>query len=502
MTTAPPPSFPFINDTKAYNKEYAEALDAEDKLAHFRDQFIIPTKADLTRKSIIPHEGDDPTSSPPCTYLCGNSLGLQPKSTRKYIDRYLQTWAAKGVLGHYVTHEDELTPPFVDVDDMACKLMAPVVGALTSEVAVMDTLTTNLHLLMASFYRPTEERYKIIMEGKAFPSDHFAVESQLTHHNLSPSTSMVLIEPTDPSHPLLTTSQILSVIDAHASSTALILLPAIQFYTGQYFDIPTITAHAHSKGIIIGWDCAHAVGNVELKLHEWDVDFAAWCNYKYMNGGPGVMAGLFVHERHGTVEVRGDGEKIYRPRLSGWWGSDKGTRFIMDNNFTPRPGAAGFQLSNPSVLDICAVVASLEIFTAATMPALREKSIQLTAYMEHLLLTSPYPPSAPSTSTSPAQTHAPTPTPRPFTIITPSPLTARGAQLSLLLAPELFDGVFARLQEEGVVVDERKPNVIRVAAAPLYNSFVDVWVFVRVFLGACGEVQRGVVGGGTAGREG
>ncbi|PGH21411.1 kynureninase [Polytolypa hystricis UAMH7299] len=482
------------DDEYVYTREYAESLDKEDPLRQFKDQFIIPSKADLTRKTIVVPEGDT-TPSPPCIYLCGNSLGLQPKSTRKYIDRFLQTWATKGVLGHFTPHSDEYTPQFLDVDDAASKLMAPVVGALVSEVAVMDTLTTNLHLLMASFYRPTKEKYKIILEGKAFPSDHFAVESQIQHHNLDPKDTMILIEPDDPSNPIFPTEKILKTIDTHASSTALILLPAIQFYTGQYFDIREITAHAHSKGVLIGWDCAHAVGNVDLQLHDWNVDFAAWCNYKYVNSGPGAMAGLFVHERHGVVDMD-DQESPYRPRLSGWWGGDKGTRFLMDNKFVPRPGAAGFQISNPSVLDISAVISSLEIFSKATMPALRRKSIELTGFLEHLLLTTPSPSTtttttavtdSSSTAAGSSSHHHPHHR-RPFSIITPSNPSERGAQLSLRLEPGLLDGVLERLEAGGIVIDERKPDVVRVASCPLYNSFSDVWEFCRVFLGACEEV--------------
>ncbi|EEH04472.1 kynureninase [Histoplasma capsulatum G186AR] len=476
LTPQSSPAFPWEEDVNAEKREFAESLDKKDSLAHFREQFIIPTTQDLTRKTIIPSANEDKSTYSRCTYLCGNSLGLQPKSTRTYVDRFLQTWATKGVLGHFTPHEDELTAPFVDMDTRAADLMAPVVGALPSEVAVMDTLTTNLHLLMASFYRPTAEKYKIILEGKAFPSDHFAVESQIRHHNLDPDNAMILIEPEDPRNPLLSTEKIISVINAHAASTALILLPAIQYYTGQYFDIAKITAHAHSKNIAIGWDCAHAAGNVELKLHDWNVDFAAWCTYKYLNSGPGAMGALFVHERHGIVDTNTSlGGPGYRPRLSGWWGGDKDTRFEMDNRFKPRTGAAGFQLSNPSALDLSAVLASLEIFSAATMPAVRQKSIQLTAYLEHLLL-----------KACPQQESGP----KLFSIITPSNPMWRGAQLSVLLRGDILDGVFSRLLDSGIVVDERKPNVIRVAPAPLYNTFVDVWNFVQIFVKACEETER------------
>jgi len=362
-------------------------------------------------------------------------------------------------------------PPWLHMDNATTKQTAEIVGALSSEVAIMETLTANLHLLMASFYRPTSERYKVIIEGKAFPSDHYAVESQIRHHNLQPSLAMILIEPPSSASPLLPTSHILSIIDTHASSTALLLLPGIQFYTGQFLDIKTITASAQSKGIIVGWDLAHAVGNVPMKLHDWNVDFAAWCNYKYMNCGPGAIGGLFVHSRHSQSGKAGD----YRPRLSGWWGSDKSTRFAMDNNFNPIPGAAGFQLSNPSALDLSAVLASLSIFAQTDMEALRAKSVKLTGYLEHLLTR--YPLNTASSDKS-------------YTIITPSNPDERGAQLSIQLEPGLLDSVMSELEDEGVIIDERKPDVIRVAPAPLYNSFEDVWHFVVVFHEACRKAPR------------
>ncbi|EEP76753.1 kynureninase [Uncinocarpus reesii 1704] len=451
----------------SFGREYAESLDAADPLREYRNQFIIPSKADLKRKTIAVAEQESP--SPDCIYFCGNSLGLQPKSTRTYVDSLLQTWATKAVLGHFTRLEDSPFPAYMDCDDASAKLMAGVVGALPSEVAVMSTLTGNLHLLMASFYQPTKEKYKIILEGKAFPSDHYAVESQIRLHGFDPKDAMVLIEPKDLKDPVLPTEKILKVIDEHADSTALILLPGIQYYSGQYLDIPTITAHAHSKGLLIGWDCAHAAGNVELKLHEWDVDFAAWCTYKYLNSGPGSMGGLFVHEKHGKVDMQNK-EDPYRHRLSGWWGGDKDLRFLMDNKFVPRPGAAGFQLSNPSVLDMSAVLASLDMFDKATMAAIRKKSLALTSYLEHLLLNSP---------------SNVRPDGELFTIITPSNPEARGAQLSVLLKPGLLESIFGHLADNGIILDQRKPDVIRVAPAPLYNTFADVWDFVHVFFEAC-----------------
>lgn len=455
----------------------AETLDAQDTLRHFRSEFIIPTLADLKRPTLSKPSDEEP--SPECIYLCGNSLGLQPRRAAKYIEVYLRQWSAKAVTGHFVEHSDSPLAPFLHIDDAAAKLIAPLVGALESEVAVMGTLTANLHFMMSSFYLPTKEKWKIIFEGKAFPSDHYAIESQIVQHGFDPKEGMIMIEP-EGSEVILTTDQILRTIDRHASDTALILLPGIQFYTGQYFDIPTITKHAHSKGVLIGWDCAHAAGNVDLKLHDWNVDFAVWCNYKYINSGPGAMAGIFVHETHGKVDM--NAKEPFRPRLSGWWGDDKATRFQMRNGelietlfafhyahmdpeFVPRPGAAGFQLSNPSALDMSVVVASLELFNETSMQALRKKSLSLTAYLEQLL---------DGMLTTLSKKKA-------FTIITPRDPQARGAQLSIRLATGLLDSVLAHLEHNGVIVDERKPDVIRVAPTPLYNTYTDVWRFIQIF---------------------
>ena len=312
-------------------KSWAEEQDGLDPLSHFRSEFHIPTVTDLSRATLGPPPSELP--SKPSIYLCGNSLGVQPKRTTFLISTFLTQWRTKGVKGHFVPHTDSPLAPFLHVDDAAAALMAPLVGAQPSEVAVMGTLTANLHLLMSSFYQPDTSRrgrWKIMLEGKAFPSDHFAVESQVAHWGLKPDEAMVLLEPRDPHVPILETEDILRAIDEHTDELALILLPGIQFYTGQYFDIETITKHAHKRGILIGWDCAHAAGNVDLKLHDWDVDFAAWCSYKYLNSGPGAMAAIFVHERFGKVDM--SGEQKYRPRLSGWWGDDKSVRFDMTNS--------------------------------------------------------------------------------------------------------------------------------------------------------------------------
>ena len=307
------------------------------------------------------------------------------------------------------------------------------------------------------------------------------MESHIRHHNLAPADATVLIEPKAEDSPILSTEYILSIIDQHASSAALLLLPGIQFYSGQFFDIRTITTHAQSKGITVGWDLAHAAGNVPLQLHDWNVDFAAWCTYKYLNCGPGSIGGCFVHEKHGQVkETREDGQTHldYRPRLSGWWGSSKSSRFAMTNQFHPIPGAAGFQLSNPSVADTTAVRASLDIFKKTSMTQLREKSLKQTKYLQDLLE------QLAKEQDDSGSGHC-------FSIVTPLDPAQRGAQLSVLLKPGLLDAVMASLEEASVVVDERKPDVIRVAPAPLYNTFMDVYSFVEELKLACKKANSG-----------
>ncbi|KAJ4363250.1 Kynureninase (L-kynurenine hydrolase) [Ascochyta clinopodiicola] len=495
-----------IADAELCSEEFAKKEDGRDELSKLREEFVIPSKGDLKNKKYgfqqkagaISAHGQAATrnnDNEDSIYFCGNSLGLQPRKTKEYVNRYLDTWASKGVFGHFTDYEGGL-PPWLHLDDATKQQSAKIVGALPSEVVVMETLTANLHLLMSSFYRPTADRWKIIIEGKAFPSDHYAALSQIAHHNLDPS-ALITIEPPSAYSPYLSTEHILSVISKHAATTALVLLPGIQFYSGQFLDIELITRHCHSNGIPIGWDLAHAVGNVPVKLHDWNVDFAAWCNYKYMNGGPGVIGGLFVHEQHGKVEERtsaksdgtdgtkgresnnnsalqqqNDTQLSYRPRLSGWWGSDKTSRFAMENKFVPIPGASGFQLSNPSALDMTSVLASLDVFSLTTMDALRERSIRLTGYLEARLLR--YDGGEP-----------------PYTIITPSNPAERGAQLSVLLNPGLLDSVQAYIEERGVVVDERKPDVLRIAPAPLYNNFHDIHRFVTVFHEACRRAVSG-----------
>ncbi|OAF58140.2 Kynureninase (L-kynurenine hydrolase) [Pseudogymnoascus destructans] len=460
-----------------HSREYAEYLTAQDPLKHLRAEFFIPSKADLARETLPRNDHTIPPSShDESVYLCGNSLGLQPRRVSQRLQQYLSAWATQGVQGHFKALKDSPLPAWLYADDAAAKAMAPIVGAAPAEIAVMETLTANLHFILSAFYRPdVNGRHKIIIESKAFPSDHFAVESQVRHHNLPPSTSMITIDPpTDTS--LLPTSHILATIDAHASTTAVLLLPGVQFYTGQLLDIKTITAYAQARGIFVVWDLAHAVGNVPLQLHDWNVDAAAWCTYKYLNSGPGAIGGMFVHERNSRVTTttttttsngatNGDKkseDKEFHPRLAGWWGSDKKTRFAMSNDFSPIPGAGGFQVSNPSTNDLTTVCASLEVFNLTTIAELREKSLGLTAYLEERLLA--------------LQKRS-----GGFKIITPSSPEERGAQLSVQLEEGFLEGVMEELIKGGVIVDERMPDVIRVAPAPIYNNAVDVWIFMDVF---------------------
>ncbi|KAF8865975.1 kynureninase [Acephala macrosclerotiorum] len=448
-----------------YSRDYALALDAQDPLHDIRKEFLIPSKAQLRATSLSEAETHDSLShDDSAIYLCGNSLGVQPRITSVRMQQYFTTWATQGVFGHFKPLAESPLPTWLDADARASDCIAPIVGARPEEVAVMETLTANLHLLLSAFYKPDiNGRHKIIIENQAFPSDHFAAESQILHHNLSPSESLITIEPPGLPQTPLSTSYILSVIEKHASTTAILLLPGIQFYTGQYFDIPTITKAAQVAGIFVIWDLAHAIGNILLELHDWGVDAAVWCSYKYLNAGPGAVGGLFVHEKNSQVSSEA-GQLTFANRLSGWWGSSKASRFAMDNKFIPIPGASGFQLSNPSILDITSLNASLEMFAkAGGMVPLREKSVKITAHLEVLLWN--------------MEAYSA----KRFEIITPSGRDQRGAQLSLKLQPGLLDAVMKHLEERSVVVDERRPDVIRVAPAPLYNSFEDCWLFVEAF---------------------
>ncbi|KAL8316482.1 hypothetical protein RB597_000401 [Gaeumannomyces tritici] len=489
--------------------EYARSQDAQDPLRHLREHFIFPTVASLKKKALdgkIPGEWIDRRAYPPnhkspspqpsaqengtgsaeaeagsgsdettpAVYFCGNSLGLQPKAVREHLNAQLETWASVGVHGHFTAMEE--SPLGGSWQDMAADLATksvPIVGAAgADEIAIMNTLTANLHFMMASFYRPTATRHKIIAEWKPFPSDTYAIASQIEWHGLDPAKSLVELHPNENFY--ISTEQILRTIDEHADSTALLLLPGIQYWSGQLFDMERITAHARAKGITVGWDLAHAAGNVPLRLHDWGVDFAVWCTYKYLNAGPGAIAGAFVHRRHGEVtRAQGQGAQ-YHPRLAGWYGGDKSVRFDMAKEFVPTPGAQGWIVSNPSAIDLAALGGALSVFSRTTMAELRAKSLRLTAYAEHLL-------GRVVADEALARGDGREPA---FRIITPANREERGAQLSVLLREGLLDTVIEKLGEAGVVLDKRKPNVIRVAPVPMYNTFEDVWRCVNAIRSA------------------
>ncbi|HMT08740.1 MAG TPA: kynureninase [Pyrinomonadaceae bacterium] len=402
----------------------AADLDANDDLRGFADRFEFPASADGSRS----------------LYFTGNSLGLMPKKVREYVGQELDDWSRLAVEGHLHAKN-----PWLPYHEFLTEPMARVVGALPTETIVMNGLTVNLHLMMVSFYRPTAERYKIVIEKGAFPSDQYAVESQIEFHGFDAKDSLIELTPRV-SEPTLRTEDILDTIYREGGSVALIMLGGVNYYTGQAFDIPAITAAGHAKGCVVGFDCAHAAGNLELKLHDWDVDFAVWCAYKYLNGGPGGVAGAFVHERHSRA--------FDLPRFAGWWGNNKQTRFLMGPDFDCLAGAEGWQLSNPPILQMAALRASLEIFDEATMPALRAKSLKLTAYLESRLKDI-----------------------GGIQIITPTDPAQRGCQLSIRVGGK---GLHDRLSARGVFVDWREPDVIRVAPVPLYNSFEDVHRFAII----------------------
>ncbi|KHN94681.1 Kynureninase [Metarhizium album ARSEF 1941] len=484
------PKFPADANTLAF----ARKLDSQDQLKHLRDEFILPTKGSLKKRALdgsIPGQdmrdgtngvrttngvgGRPGDADEPCLYFVGNSLGAQPKAMRDHLNAQLETWASIGVNGHFTDMGNSPLTQWQDMAEDCAKKSCDLVGASPHEIVIMNTLTINLHVMMASFYRPDPRRHKIILEWKPFPSDHYAIESQVLWHGQDPERSMVKIEPDE--NCLIPTDKILRTIDQHADETALLLLPGIQYYSGQLFDIPRITAYAKARGILVGWDLAHAAGNVELRLHDWDVDFACWCTYKYINAGPGSIAGAYVHEKHGKVEWTAGGpgrdRPSYRPRLAGWYGGDKRVRFNMDTTFVPTPGAAGYQLSNPSAIDLAALSAALSVFNKTSMRDLRSKALVLTAYAELLL--------DQMLQETGGDGAAPI-----FTILTPRDPLQRGTQLSVLLREGLLDKVSRALEENGAICDKRKPNVIRLAPVPLYTRFEDVWAYMQVLRGALG----------------
>ncbi len=403
----------------------AAALDAADPLAPFRAEFCLPPGPD----------------GQPCAYFCGNSLGLQPKAAQAALDQELADWARLGVEGHF-----HGTSPWLHYHDTLTEATARLVGAKPLEVVVMNNLTVNLHLLLVSFYRPTATRYRILMEGGAFPSDQYAIESQARLHGLAPDAAIVELVPRPGEH-TLRTADILAKIAELGDTLATALIGGVNYYTGQAFDMAAIAAAGHAVGALVGFDLAHAAGNLLLKLHDWDVDFACWCSYKYLNSGPGGTSGVFVHERF-----------AHRPdlvRLAGWWGHDPTDRFQMKKGFRPMAGAAGWQLSNAQIFPMALHRVSLEMIDrAGGMAALRRKSEQLTGYLEQLIRGLHLPSTA-------------------LEIITPADPAQRGCQLSVLVH-ERGRALFDHLAAQGVVADWREPNVIRLAPVPLYNSFEDV----------------------------
>lgn len=402
-------------------------MDAADPLRAFRGRFHIPRGPD-GREAV---------------YFTGNSLGLQPKSVREYVEKELDDWKTLGVEGHLHARH-----PWLPYHEFLTEQMAAIVGALPIETVVMNSLTVNLHLLMVSFYRPTATRRKIVIEKGAFPSDRYAVWSQIRFHGYDPDADLIEIEPRE-GETTLRTDDIVSTLERERDAIALVLLGGVNYYTGQAFDMKAITEAGHRIGAVVGFDLAHAAGNLELRLHDWNVDFAAWCSYKYLNGGPGAVGGAFIHERHSN--------SFDLPRFAGWWGHDKESRFLMGPEFRPIAGAEGWQISNPPILQMAALRASLEIFAEAGMPALAAKSKSLTGYLETLL----------------RQIDD-----QRIEVITPSDPNARGCQLSIRVK-EADKTLFNAITAEGVIADWREPDVIRVAPVPLYNSFADVATFVQ-----------------------
>jgi kynureninase len=408
--------------------EWAQAQDTADPLRAFRDEFLIP-----------PHEGRD------SAYFCGNSLGLQPRAVREAVNAELDYWGELGVEGHF---KGRL--PWMDYHEFVRDDLAAVVGAQPVEVVAMNTLGVNLHLMMVSFYRPTAERPAILIEGGAFPTDRYAVESQIRFHGFDPASALIELQPDEPNG---TTSMqaIERALAEHGSRIALVMLPGVQYRTGQAFDLEAITELGHKHGCTVGFDLAHAVGNLPLQLHDSGADFAIWCSYKYLNSGPGAVGGAFVHERHA---------KAVLPRFAGWWGHDKTTRFQMGPEFVPTAGADGWQLSNPPILALAPLRVSLEIFRRAGMDRLREKSLQLTGYLEWLV------------QTQLADV---------LQVVTPAEPAHRGARFALGVtgARNRPRALFEHLMANGTIGDWREPDVIRISPAPLYNRFADCLAFAE-----------------------
>jgi kynureninase len=419
-----------VNEPFQRGRGFAVASDQDDPLGRFRDEFRIPRS----------ESGEEEI------YFAGNSLGLMPKRTPRYVVEELEKWKRLAVKAHFSGEN-----PWMPYHELLAAPMARLVGAAPTEVVTMNSLTVNLHLMMASFYRPTRERHRILLEDHAFPSDDYALESQARLHGFDPAEALVRVRPDG--------ENVAEVLEREGGAIALVLLPGVQYYTGAAFDVEAITRLAHAKGCVVGFDLAHAAGNLVLRLHDWNVDFAVWCTYKYLNSGPGSVGGCFVHERHGYGTSRD------LPRLAGWWGHDKESRFRMEPGFRPIPGAEGWQLSNPPILSLAAIRASLDIFTeAGGMEPLREKSLRLTGYLEWLLQR--------EIGDS-------------VEILTPADPRRRGCQLSFRVKAQSHSSgsgrtVLEKLEASGVTCDWREPDVIRVAPVPLYNRYEEVHRFVEI----------------------
>lgn len=411
------------------DETFAVGLDSRDPLARFRDLFFCPATRDGKRT----------------IYFSGNSLGLQPLGVKEALDQEISDWKSLAVRGHF-----EAKNPWYSYHESLSPLAAEVVGAKPDEVVLMNSLTANLHLMMITFYNPTRARHKILIEHKAFPSDRYAVESQIRLRGFDPADSLLVMKP-EPGQDIISVDAVESLLKKEGDGVALVLFGGVNYYSGQAFDMKRIAAAAKARGCAVGFDLAHAAGNVLLELHGWDADFAVWCNYKYLNSGPGAVGGCFVHERHGSNPAL--------PRLAGWWGNDPTTRFQMSDEFSPRRGAAGWQLSNAPVFGMAPCRVSLDLFHQAGMSNLTKKSETLTGYLEFLLRKI---------------------SGGGFEIITPSNPAERGCQLSIRVDARGRE-VFRALEERGVACDFREPDVIRAAPVPLYNSFHEAWTFARIF---------------------
>jgi kynureninase len=413
-------------------KDFAAAMTARDPLAKYRERFHFPQ---------LPVGND-------CVYLCGHSLGLQPKSVSAYVEQELEDWKRFAVDAHFQARN-----PWMPYHETLTDPTARLVGALPIEVVVMNTLTVNLHLMLVSFYQPTRERNEILIEANAFPSDQYALKSQIRYHGYDPASSLIEIAPRG-GETATRTEDIERLIETKGDEIALVMIAGVNYSTGQAFECSRIAAAARARGCVVGFDMAHAAGNLHLKLHDWNADFAVWCSYKYLNAGPGAIGGCFVHERHARTS------KL--PRFAGWWGHDKATRFQMGPSFQGIPGAEGWQVSNPSILSMAALRASMEIFDEAGIENLRAKSVTLTGYLEFLL----------EQQASDK-----------FSIITPRDPAHRGAMLSLRIKKG-GRAICDKLAEQGVICDWREPDILRASLAPLYNSYLDAHTFAEKFLSA------------------